>query len=99
MDILKRIEYLLRYLGEPYDIVNFDGEDCIHRIFANYEFEVSGTSLRYSTLYVWTLVPKEVIAIYKNIPTENLKDVLGYYASIYQNLPCQIQVERQDIEV
>ena len=79
--------------------MNFDGEDCIHRIFANYEFEVSGTSLKYSTLYVWTLVPKEVIAIYKNIPTENLKDVLGYYASIYQNLPCQIQVERQDIEV
>lgn len=96
---MKRIEQLLRYLGDPYDIVNFDGEDCIHRIFANYEFEVSGTDHKCCTLYVWTLVPKEVIAIYKNIPTENLKDVLGYYAAKYQNLPCQIQVERQDIEV
>lgn len=93
------IEKLVRELGNPYNIEKFDGEDCIHRKFDNYEFEVSGTHLKYCTLYVWTVSPREVVAIYKNIPTEKLKDVLGYYASLYQNLPEQILVERQDIEV
>ena len=87
---MKQLDKLLQSLGEPYDIQDFDGEDCIHRKFGNYEFCI---------LYVWTVTPKEVVAIYKNIPTENLKDVLGYYASRYQNIPDQIQVERQDIEV
>lgn len=96
---MKHIDKLLQHLGEPYDIQGFDGEDCIHRKFGNYEFEVSATNHKFCILYVWTVTPREVVAIYKNIPTESLKDVLGYYASRYQNIPDQIQVERQDIEV
>lgn len=93
---MKKIDELLSDLGNPYDIQNFDGEDCIHRIVGKYEFEVSGTHTNYCTLYVWISSPREVIAIYNNIPTENLKDVLGYYATVYQNLLEQIRVEREE---
>jgi len=96
---MRQIDRILQTLGEPYDIRAFDGEDCIHRTFGNYEFEVSGTNRKRCILYVWTVSPKEVVAIYADIPTEHLKDILGYYASIYQNIPGQIRVERQDIEV
>lgn len=96
---MRQIDKLLQTLGEPYDIQGFDGEDCIHRKFGNYEFEVSGTGRRHFVLYVRTVSPRVVVAIYKNILTEHIKDVLGYYASIYQNIPDQIQVERQDIKV
>ncbi len=96
---MKHIEKLLKHLGEPYDIGNFDGEECIHRKFGNYEFEVSGTHRKHCTLYVWTISPKDIVSIYADIPTDHLKDVLGYYASIYQNLPDKIRVERQEIEV
>lgn len=96
---MKKINQLLSYLGEPYDIQNFDGEECIHRKLGIYEFEVSGTHTNYCTLYVWTSSPREVIAIYKNIPTENLKDILGYYATVYQNLLEQIRVEREEIKL
>lgn len=96
---MKQIDKLLQHLGEPYGIQNFDNEDCIHRRFGNFEFEVSGTAFKTCTLYVWTIFPKEVVAIYKNIPTEHLKDVLGYYACIYQNLPEKIQIERQETGV
>lgn len=95
---MKPINKLLQHLGEPYDIQTFDGEDCIHRTFGNYEFEVSGTHRKLCTLYVWTINPRVIVSIYADIPTDNLKDVLGYYATIYQNLPDKIQVERQEIE-
>lgn len=36
---MKQLDKLLQSLGEPYDIQDFDGEDCIHRKFGNYEFE------------------------------------------------------------
>lgn len=96
---MKQIDKILQSLGDPYDIQVFDGEDCIHRKFDNYEFEVSGTNRKFCTLYVWTITPREVVAIYKHIPTESLKDALGYYACLYQKLTGQFQVERQDIEV
>lgn len=52
---MRQIDKLLQTLGEPYDIQGFDGEDCIHRKFGNYEFEVSGTGRRHCVLYVWTV--------------------------------------------
>lgn len=96
---MANIKELIQYLGEPYDIECFDGEDCIHRKFQNFEFEVSKTNQNRCILYVWTILPRRVVAIYENIPTENLKDFLGYYAVIYQNLLAQIRVEREEIEV
>ena len=96
---MKQIEKILQTLGEPYDIKAFDGEDCIHRKFSNYEFEVSGTHRKYCTLYVWTITPRSVVDIYENIPTDNLKDILGYYSCKYQNLLEQIRVVRKETEV
>ncbi len=96
---MRQIDKLLQHLGAPYDLQKFDGEDCIHRKFGNYEFEVSGTDRKRCTLYVWTVTPREVVAIYGNIPTDSLKDVLGHYACVYQNLLDQIRVERQEIKV
>lgn len=61
---MRQIDKILQTLGEPYDIQNFDGEDCIHRKFGNYEFEVSGTHCKFCVLYVWTISPKVVVAIY-----------------------------------
>lgn len=96
---MRQIDKLLLHLGDPYDLKDFDGESCIHRKFGNYEFEVSGSDRKRCVLYVWTVSPQEVIAIYENIPTESLKDVLGYYACVYQALLDQVRVERQEIEV
>lgn len=96
---MRQIDKVLQDLGDPYDIQIFDGEDCIHRKLGNYEFEVSNTNHKRCILYVWTVSPKAVVAIYENIPTEQLKDVLGYYACIYQKLTDQFRVVRQDTEV
>lgn len=96
---MSRIEKLLTNLGSPYEVRIIDGEPCIYRILGNYEFEVSGTHHAYCTLYVWTVSPRKISAIYTDIPTKSLKDILGYYASLYQNLPAQIRVERQDTKV
>lgn len=96
---MKQIEKVLQNLGDPYDIKNIDGEDCIHRKFSDYEFEVSGAHRKYCTLYVWSITPRTVVDIYENIPTDSLKDVLGYYSCKYQNLLDQIRVVRKETEV
>lgn len=96
---MRQIDKILQILGEPYDIQNFDGEDCIHRKLGKYEFEVSGTHRKNCALYVWIISPREVVGIYENIPTDYLKDVLGHYACVYQTLLPQIRVERQETEV
>lgn len=96
---MTQIEKILQNLGEPYDIKTFDQEECIHRKLDKYEFEVSGTHRKCCTLYVWSNDPHVVMDIYENIPTDSLKDVLGYYACIYQNLPAQIRVARKETEV
>lgn len=96
---MKQTGKILHDLGHPYGIKNFDGEDCIHREFSGYEFEVSDTHRKYCTLYVWSTAPRTVVDIYENIPTESLKDVLGYYSCKYQNLLEQIQVVRKETEV
>ena len=44
---MKQLDKLLQSLVAPYDIQDFDGEDCIHRKFGNYEFEVSDTSRKF----------------------------------------------------
>lgn len=97
---MRKIDEVLHYLGEPYRITKIDKEDVIYRSFGSYEFEVSGVSGRSNdfTLYVWkTSDVRTIIAIYSGIRgKENLKDVLGYYAAIYQNLLSQIRVEREE---
>ena len=94
---MTNIKKLLDDLGAPYDIQKIDGEECIHRILdTGYEFEVSGTRKSSCTLYVWKVEPRTIVAIYQNIPVKSLKDILGYYATKYQNLTAQIQVERED---
>ncbi len=96
MQILQNI---LTFLGPPYKITIIDGENVIYRKLENgVEFEVSyirsltGTCI----LYVWAASPKEIIGIYENIPVKSLKDILGYYATKYQNLTAEIRVERED---
>lgn len=97
---MKLIEQVLKSLGSPYCIREIDGGKVIYRrLDTGYEFEVS---FRYSDsciLYVWSVDPRTLVGIYENIPISHLKDVLGYYACLYQKLLDRIQVERQDIEV
>ena len=92
---MQKINKILEYLGDPYDIRVLDGEECIHRDLGEYEFEVSGACGKKCTLYVWQSSPRVIAGIYGNIPAEHLKDVLGYYACLYQNLLAGIQAERQ----
>lgn len=97
---MKKIESILYYLGAPYSIIKMDGEEVIYRSFANFDFEISGVNGHSNnfTLYVWdtTSVPT-IVGIYSNIKgKENLKDLLGFYATKYQNLTSEIRVERED---
>lgn len=92
------IQSLLEYLGEPYIITTIDLEDVIYRSFPNgYEFEISGCH-KYDgpyTLFVWK-DKTNTVAIYSDIKTRsNLKDLLGFYATKYQNLCDQVRVERE----
>ncbi|MDD3253100.1 MAG: hypothetical protein PHV18_11125 [Lachnospiraceae bacterium] len=99
---MDRLHKTLQELGTPYEIKSIDLEEVIYRkLETGFEFEVSGIygNSRTCTLYVWSVVPRKIISIYQNIPLANLKDVLGYYACVYQKLTDQFQVERQDIEV
>lgn len=94
------IDTVLAYLAEPYKIGMLDGEPVILRSFGDYEFEISGLHSPTSsiTLYVWKTKPhNELVGIYTKIHgKENLKDILGYYATKYQNLHERILVERED---
>ncbi len=97
---MKYIDKVLAYLGEPYIIATRDLETCIVREFPNFEFEVSGvrSEKHPCTLYVWMMKPHvELMGIYQGIVgKEALKDLLGYYAAKYQNLPEKVHVERED---
>lgn len=94
------INTVLDYLGEPYTLGTTDGEPVILRDLGDYEFEISGLRSPSApvTLYVWyTKTHRELIGIYTKIHSkEDLKDILGYYATKYQNLCEKIQVERED---
>ena len=96
---MAKIDDVQKYLGEPYTVVTMDGEPVIYRAFNGFDFEVSGINGRSNnyTLYVWrTDTHNEIIGIYNNIKgKEALKDILGYYATKYQNLLSGIQVERE----
>jgi hypothetical protein len=94
---MKIIQKLLQELGSPYEIKVIDLEEVIYRkLNEEYDFEVSGLSGKTCTLYVWALNPHEIVGIYVNIPIVSLKDILGYYATKYQNLTEKIRVERED---
>lgn len=99
---MKEIEKVRQFLGEPYIIMNIDLEEVIYRDLGNgYDFEVSGVRAGHHTysLYVWKLEPnREIVAIYHQIHgCQELKDLLGYCAFIYQNLDKKIQIERQEL--
>lgn len=97
---MKLLEQVVKDLGHPYKIRNIDGEDVIFRTLGTkYEFEVSGISGKGCTLYVWAMNPHELVGIYAQIPICSLKDTLGYFAVIYQNLTDQILVLREDKKV
>lgn len=93
---MKVIQKLLQELGSPYEIKVIDLEEVIYRkLNKDYDFEVSSISGKTCTLYVWALNPQEIVGIYENIPIDSLKDILGYYATKYQNLTEKIRVERE----
>lgn len=97
---MKLIQKVLQELGSPYEIKVIDLEEVIYRkLNEEYDFEVSGLSGKTCTLYVWALNPQEIVGIYENIPIDLLKDVLGYYATKYQNLSEKIRVLREDRKV
>ncbi|WP_195376744.1 hypothetical protein [Anaerotruncus rubiinfantis] len=97
---MRPIDIVREYLGDPYVVTSIDLEDVIYRNLGNgYEFEVSGIRTIDSTcsLYVWSENPRQIVGIYRGIKgRKNLKDLLGFYATKYQNLTDQIQVERED---
>ena len=96
MSVLQKIA---SSLGEPYAIRKSDLESLIYRHLDNdYEFEVSGVQSASGTciLYVWKENPHILVAIYKDIPVKDLKDILGHYAFKYQNLSEKTRVERED---
>lgn len=94
---MKLIQEIILLLGSPYTVKKIDQEDVIYRkLDKGYEFEVSKISNKTSVLYVWSTDPRELVGIYEKIPTEYLKDILGYYAVRYQNLTEQFQVLRED---
>lgn len=93
------VEKIASDLGSPYIATKIEYENVIYRDLGNnYEFEVSGIkSIRGKCiLYVWQVNPKICMSIYENIAVADLKDVLGYYATQYRSLTCQIRVERED---
>ena len=99
---MRKIDKVLQYLGEPYSITVIDSEEVIYRDLGNgYDFEVSGVRAGKETysLYVWQTRPhKEIMGVYHGIRGEQqLKDVLGYCAFMYQNLREKIQVEREEL--
>lgn len=97
---MRQIDVILQKLGEPYVIKALDKGDAIYRkLETNFEFEVCIVSSKSCTLYVWSVNPRILIGIYESIPPEYLKDILGYYATLYQKLTGRYRVERQDIEV
>ena len=94
---MQNIQEILEILGDPDDVKIYDQEECIHRDLGEYEFEVSGACKSRCTLYVWKSSPHVLVGIYTNIPAGSLKDVLGHFACLYQNLLAEIRVERQEI--
>lgn len=94
---MKLIQKIVQDLGSPYEIKTIDLEDVIYRkLDTGYEFEVSGISSKKFTLYVWSVGPSKVVGVFPDLPTEYMKDILGYYAVKYQNLSDKIQGERED---
>lgn len=99
---MRKIDKVLQYLGEPYSITVIDSENVIYRDLGNgFDFEVSGVRAGHEnySLYVWRTEPyKEIVGVYHGIHGEQqLKDVLGYAAFMYQNLRGCIQVEREEL--
>lgn len=97
---MRLIDKVAKMLGEPYEVKSIDTAESIYRKLDNdFEFEVCVTSEKACALYVWSTNPHILVGVYTGISAKCLKDVLGYYACIYQRLTDQFQVERQDIEV
>lgn len=91
---------IVKSLGEPYEVKPIDKGPAIYRkLDSGYEFEVVVISNKRSILYVWSTNPSVLVGVYEDIPTLELKDILGHYAFVYRKLLSQFRVERQDIEV
>jgi hypothetical protein len=94
---MKLIQKIVKDLGSPYEIKTIDLEDVIYRkLETGYEFEVSGITSKKFIVYVWSVNPSQVVGTYTDLPTEHIKDILGYIAVKYQNLSDKIQIERED---
>ncbi len=96
---MKLLEKICNDLGSSYSIKKIDLEDVLYRKLENgYEFEISGikSTTGKCTLYVHSPKPHVVVGIYEELPVPQLKDLLGYYSSKYQNLSSGIRVLRED---
>ena len=95
-----KIDDICKYLGEPYVIRNIDNTPVIYRkINENYEFEITGFFGKIPlTINLWQIQPhQELIVVYTNIKDkQDLKDLLGYWSSVVQDIPGRIRVERED---
>lgn len=95
-----KIDDICKYLGDPYTIRPIDGVPVIYRqINDAYEFEITGFFGKNSlTINLWQILPyKELVVVYTNInDKQDLKDLLGYWSSVAQDIPSRIRVERED---
>lgn len=95
-----KIDEICKYLGEPYTIRTIDNAPVIYRkINEDYEFEVTGFFGRNPlTINLWQIHPhQELLVVYTNIKDkQDLKDLLGYWSSVVQDIPSRIRVERED---
>ena len=95
-----KINDICNYLGDPYTIKNIDQSPSIYRkINQDYEFEITGFGGNNPfTIYLWQINPhQELLVVYTNIKDkQDLKDLLGYWSSVVQDIPSRIRVERED---
>lgn len=95
-----KINDICKYLGEPYCIKEIDGAPVIYRkINDSYEFEITGFCGKNPlTINLWQILPhQELLVVYSDIKDkQDLKDLLGYWGSVVQDIPGQIRAERED---
>ncbi len=94
---MTKLEKVVAALGEPYAIKEIDGSPSIYRDLGNgFDIEVFSAN-NYKTWFVnvWQRQPHiELMGIYE-VPSEHLKDALGYYAARHLGLVSQFRVERE----